>query len=64
MRRRGFTPQRLNDMIQITSRFDGVIKKLHYEAEDTAQVGKVFLPIRRSLEPVLKITSLSATLTS
>ena len=26
---------------QITSRFDGVIKKLHYEAEDVAQVGKV-----------------------
>lgn len=26
---------------KITSRFDGVIKKLHYEAEDVAQVGKV-----------------------
>lgn len=26
---------------QITSRFDGVIKRLHYEAEDVAQVGKV-----------------------
>lgn len=26
---------------QITSRFDGVIKKLHYEPEDMAQVGKV-----------------------
>ena len=26
---------------QITSRFDGVIKKLHYGAEDMAQVGKV-----------------------
>ncbi|MCJ1284780.1 hypothetical protein MMC26_004116 [Xylographa opegraphella] len=25
---------------EITSRFDGVIKKLHYEAEDMAQVGK------------------------
>lgn len=25
---------------EITSRFDGVIKKLHYEAEDVAQVGK------------------------
>ena len=25
---------------QITSRFDGVIKKLHYEAGDMAQVGK------------------------
>lgn len=28
---------------KITSRFDGVIKKLHYEAEDVAQVGKVRL---------------------
>ena len=27
--------------LQITSRFDGVIKKLHYGAEDMAQVGKV-----------------------
>ena len=26
---------------EITSRFDGVIKKLYYEAEDVAQVGKV-----------------------
>lgn len=26
---------------QITSRFDGVIKKLHYEADDMARVGKV-----------------------
>ncbi|KAL6717935.1 hypothetical protein ACLMJK_004020 [Lecanora helva] len=26
--------------MKITSRFDGVIKKLHYEAEDVAQVGK------------------------
>lgn len=30
---------------QITSRFDGVIKKLHYEAEDVAQVGKVKDPV-------------------
>ena len=29
------------DQMKITSRFDGVIKKLHYEAEDVAQVGKV-----------------------
>ncbi|KAI9730581.1 MAG: hypothetical protein M1834_005822 [Cirrosporium novae-zelandiae] len=26
--------------VEITSRFDGVIKKLYYEADDTAQVGK------------------------
>jgi 2-oxoisovalerate dehydrogenase E2 component (dihydrolipoyl transacylase) len=26
---------------QITSRYDGVIKKLHYEVDDTAEVGKV-----------------------
>ncbi|KAL8635355.1 MAG: hypothetical protein Q9228_007144 [Teloschistes exilis] len=26
--------------IEITSRYDGVIKKLHYEADDTVQVGK------------------------
>ncbi|KAL8761216.1 MAG: hypothetical protein Q9184_002648 [Pyrenodesmia sp. 2 TL-2023] len=30
----------LIDETQITSRFDGVIKKLHYEADDKAQVGK------------------------
>ena len=29
------------DSMKITSRFDGVIKKLHYEPEDVAQVGKV-----------------------
>jgi len=28
---------------KITSRFDGVIKALHYEAEEVAQVGKVGL---------------------
>jgi len=27
--------------LQITSRFDGVIKKLHYEADDMVQVGTV-----------------------
>jgi 2-oxoisovalerate dehydrogenase E2 component (dihydrolipoyl transacylase) len=26
---------------QITSRFDGIIKKLYYEADDMAKVGKV-----------------------
>lgn len=35
-------------MSKITSRYDGVIKKIHYAAEDMAQVGKVgdmcFLP--------------------
>lgn len=30
---------------QITSRFDGVIKKIYHEADDMAQVGKVFLPL-------------------
>lgn len=29
---------------QITSRFDGVITKLHYEADDIAKVGKVQFP--------------------
>lgn len=29
---------------QITSRFDGVIKKIYHEADDMVQVGKVFLP--------------------
>ena len=28
-------------IVKITARFDGVIKKLHYEAEEVAQVGKV-----------------------
>ncbi|KAI4123808.1 MAG: hypothetical protein LQ341_007152 [Variospora aurantia] len=31
--------------VEITSRFDGVIKKLHYEAEDMAQVGKALCDI-------------------
>lgn len=33
--------QLLKSLGQITSRFDGVIKKLHYEAGDMAIVGKV-----------------------
>jgi biotin carboxyl carrier protein len=28
---------------QITSRYDGVIKRIHYEAEEMAQVGKVII---------------------
>ena len=35
------TKQLTNSRVQITSRFDGVIKKLYYEADDTAFVGKV-----------------------
>ena len=35
---------------QITSRYDGVIKKLYYEEDDTAEVGKVWrLGVLRSL---------------
>ena len=49
---------------QITSRFDGVIKKLHYEAEDVAQVGKVMTLVSLLNDtPKLKKTSRSATLT-
>jgi hypothetical protein len=31
--------------VQITSRFDGVIKKLYYEPDDMAKVGKVRYPL-------------------
>ena len=31
----------LRQCLKITSRFDGVIKELHYEPEAMAQVGKV-----------------------
>lgn len=49
---------------QITSRFDGVIKKLHYEAEDVAQVGKVKFLSSLLLETLkLKGRSHSATST-
>lgn len=30
---------------QITSRFDGIIKKLYYEPDDMARVGKVLCPL-------------------
>jgi len=36
-----FDPAECSEPWQITSRFDGVIKKLHYEADDIAKVGKV-----------------------
>lgn len=49
---------------KITSRFDGVIKKLHYEAEDVAQVGKVTTLVSLfNNKPKLKRKSRSATLT-
>ena len=31
----------LTKVPQITSRYDGVVKKLYYEADDMAKVGKV-----------------------
>ncbi len=29
--------------VEITSRFDGIVRRLHYEAGETASVGKVIL---------------------
>ncbi|KAI9713875.1 MAG: hypothetical protein M1820_000605 [Bogoriella megaspora] len=39
--------------VEITSRFDGIIKKLHYEADDTAVVGKplVDIDIQSEIKP-------------
>lgn len=36
--------------VTITSRYDGVIKKLHYEVDDTALVGKPLVAIEVSKE--------------
>jgi 2-oxoisovalerate dehydrogenase E2 component (dihydrolipoyl transacylase) len=33
--------KKISNAEQITSRFDGVIKKLYYEPDDMAKVGKV-----------------------
>lgn len=39
---------------QITSRYDGVIRKIYYEAEEMAQVGKVIIRfLTRIAEPRL-----------
>lgn len=55
----------LVDMEQITSRFDGVIKKLYHEPEDMAQVGKVNPKASHAaVEAVLKCPSPSVISTS
>jgi hypothetical protein len=41
-----FHPAECLESWQITSRFDGVIKELHYEADDIAKVGKVRTRLR------------------
>jgi hypothetical protein len=46
----------LTGSFQITSRFDGVIKKLYYEAGDMAIVGKVEESISFSSLPFPKVS--------
>lgn len=44
--------------VTITSRYDGVIKKLYYEVDDTALVGKPLVDIEVSKEGGMSITCL------